>query len=119
MTMTDDECGSTQIDPSSSGGVTSDVRVTVINKSDRVNPEAWIPATYPPEAMAARVEGVVIVEFSVEPDGKVGETRVVRSNPMLDRATLDAVRRWQFTSARRFGSVLRDTQTVAMSFTLR
>ena len=97
----------------------SEVRVTGLNKNDRINPVHWIPATYPPEAMSARVEDVVIVEFKVGVDGKVSDTRVVRSNPLLDDAAVAAVRRWEFKAAQQFGVAAGETQTVAMHFTLK
>jgi TonB family protein len=96
----------------------SEVRVTGINNNDRFNPHDWIPATYPPEAMSAHVEDVVIVEFKVGADGRVSDTRVVRSNPLLDAAAVAAVRRWEFTSALDYGVSTGQTQTVAMHFTL-
>jgi protein TonB len=97
----------------------SEVYVTGINKNDRLNPKEWIPAAYPPEAMAARVEGVVILEFAIAEDGRVSDTRIVRSTPMLDDAAVAAVRQWEFSAARRFATVLRGTQTIAMRFSLR
>ena len=95
-----------------------EVRVTSINKNDRFNPHQRIPATYPPEAVLARVEDVVIVEFTVGADGRVADTRIVRSNPLLDEAALAAVRRWEFCSPECYGASLSETQTVAIHFTL-
>ena len=97
----------------------SAARVTGINKNDRFNPHDWIPATYPPEAVSACVEDVVIVEFRVGVDGRVSDTRVVRSNPLLDQAAVEAVRSWEFDSSTGYGATVGQTQTVAMHFTLR
>jgi len=52
---------------------------------------------YPSIAQSARVQGVVIVEATIGPDGKVSDARVLRSIPLLDQAALDAVRQWVFT----------------------
>ena len=52
---------------------------------------------YPEEARKAGVEGVVIVEASIAPDGTVSAAKVLRSIPMLDQAALDAVRQWLFS----------------------
>ncbi len=41
---------------------------------------------YPPDALAARVAGVVIIEAVIGEDGKVRAARVLRSIPMLDPA---------------------------------
>ena len=48
---------------------------------------------YPPAARWARVEGVVIIEATIGPDGAVTGARVLRSVPLLNRAALDAVSR--------------------------
>ena len=52
---------------------------------------------YPPDAMANKVEGVVILEAVVDAEGAVSDTRVVQSVPALDAAAIDAVRQWKFT----------------------
>lgn len=51
---------------------------------------------YPPEAQQARVQGTVIIEALVDAEGKVAAARVLRSIPLLDAVSLDAVRRWRF-----------------------
>ena len=50
----------------------------------------------PSDALAARVQGVVIIEVRIEPDGRIQHARVLRSIPLLDQAALDAVLQWQF-----------------------
>jgi protein TonB len=52
---------------------------------------------YPADAMAAGVQGVVILELRIESDGTVGDVRVLRSIPLLDQAAIDAARQWVFT----------------------
>ncbi len=52
---------------------------------------------YPPIAQSARVQGVVIIEATIGPNGQVQDARVLRSIPLLDQAALDAVRQWEFT----------------------
>jgi TonB family protein len=54
--------------------------------------------TYPKIAQAARVSGIVIIEATIGPRGRVSEARVTRSVPFLDQAALDAVRRWEFAA---------------------
>ena len=96
----------------------SEVRVTGLNNNDRRNPHDWIPAVYPPEAVSRKVQDVVIVEFEVGADGKVSETRVVRSNPLLDEAAIAAVRRWEFSTSPDYRISTGQKQTIAMHFTL-
>jgi TonB family protein len=96
----------------------SEVRVTGLNNNDRLNPHDWIPADYPPEAVSRKVQDVVIVEFEVGADGRVAETRIVRSNPLLDEAAVAAVRRWEFSTGPDHRISTGQKQTVAMHFTL-
>src|SRR5688500_11236963 len=51
---------------------------------------------YPRIAQQAGVEGIVIVEAVIGADGLVRDARVLRSQPLLDRAALDAVREWRY-----------------------
>ena len=56
-----------------------------------------VKPVYPAIARAANVQGVVIMEARVEPDGSVSEATVIKSIPLLDQAALDAVKQWRFT----------------------
>ena len=56
-----------------------------------------VSPVYPPEALANRVAGVVIVEVTIDGQGKVREARVLKSIPLLDAAAVEAVRQWEFT----------------------
>src|SRR3989337_1810442 len=49
---------------------------------------------YPSIAQSARVQGVVIIEATIGPDGRVPDTKVLRSIPLLDAAAVDAVKQW-------------------------
>jgi protein TonB len=55
------------------------------------------PPIYPPDAQAAGVQGVVILELMIGPDGRVEGTRVLKSVPPLDDAAVAAVKQWVFT----------------------
>jgi protein TonB len=51
---------------------------------------------YPPLARSARVQGVVIVEATVGPDGNVSATRVVRPIAMLNDEAIRVVKGQQY-----------------------
>jgi TonB family protein len=78
-----------------------------------------VRAVYPDVAQKARVQGVVICELLVGPDGRVADARVVRSIPMLDQAALDAVREWEFTPTLLNGTPVPVIMTVTVNFTLQ
>ena len=54
---------------------------------------------YAPMVIASGHRGEVVLEATVDTRGKVGQVRVVRSQPMLTQATIDAVRQWEFDPA--------------------
>jgi protein TonB len=51
---------------------------------------------YPPDALAAGIKGVVILEARIDADGNVETARVIKSIPELDQAAIDAVKQWKF-----------------------
>ena len=74
---------------------------------------------YPPDAMEQKVQGVVILEARIEPDGTVSRTRVLRSIPMLDDAAKEAVGQWKFTPTLLNGQAIPLVMTVTVNFTLQ
>jgi protein TonB len=74
---------------------------------------------YPPVARAARVEGVVILEAVIDAAGNVTSAKVLRGDPLLDQAALDAVQRWQFTPARLNDEAIPVVMTVTVQFRLQ
>jgi TonB family protein len=78
-----------------------------------------VPPVYPPDALAARIEGVVILEVTIDTEGRVYDAKVLRSIPVLDNAALEAVRQWEFTTTEFNG--MRDpvSMTVTVNFTLQ
>lgn len=58
-----------------------------------------IPPVYPDLAREAGVDGTVLVQALVGKDGKVKDTKVVKSIPMLDNAAVSAVKQWVFKPA--------------------
>ncbi len=74
---------------------------------------------YPSIAQSARVQGVVIIEATIGPDGKVKDARVLRSIPLLDQAALEAVRQWEFTPTLLNGVPVPVIMTVTVNFTLQ
>ena len=77
-----------------------------------------VKPVYPPIAQSARVQGVVIIEATIGPNGKVQDARVLRSIPLLDQAALDAVRQWEFTPTLLNGVPVPVIMTVTVQFTL-
>ena len=73
---------------------------------------------YPAIALAARVQGVVIIQATIGVDGQVVDATVLRSVPLLDEAALDAVRQWRYTPTRLNGEPVAVVMTVTVNFQL-
>jgi protein TonB len=78
-----------------------------------------VKPVYPAIAQSARVQGVVIIEATIGPNGAVQEAKVLRSIPLLDASALDAVRQWQFTPTLLNGVPVPVIMTVTVNFTLQ
>jgi TonB family protein len=76
-----------------------------------------VTPVYPPLAKSARVSGVVTIEATIGPDGKVIDAKVVRSVPLLDEAALDAVRQWEYAPTLLNGVPVPVLVTVTINFT--
>jgi protein TonB len=74
---------------------------------------------YPQIAVAAKIEGMVILEATIDESGVVRDVKVLRSIPMLDRAAMDAVKRWRYTPTRLNGVAVPILLTVTVTFSLR
>jgi len=71
---------------------------------------------YPAIAQAARVQGVVIIEATIDTDGAVVDARVLRSVALLDQAALEAVRQWRYMPTRLNGQPVAVVMTVTVRF---
>jgi protein TonB len=78
----------------------------------RVDPE------YPPIAVSALIEGMVILEATVDEKGAVTDTRVLRSHSVLDQAAIEAVQQWRYEPLRLNGKAQPFILTVTVSFSL-
>lgn len=76
-----------------------------------------VQPVYPAIAQSARVGGVVTIEATIGPEGKVMDAMVVRSVPLLDDAALDAVRQWEYTPTLLNGVPVPVLVTVNVNFT--
>lgn len=74
---------------------------------------------YPEEAQARIVRGEVWIEGVIGPDGKVKVAWVTRSIPGLNRAALEAVKKWEFIPACVDDLPAPSTVTLVVKFTLK
>jgi protein TonB len=77
---------------------------------------------YTTAALQARAQGIVAVEAVVNPDGSVGDVRILRSfDPSfgLDAEAVRAVKQWRFRPGSRQGRVVPMIVTIELTFSLR
>ena len=77
-----------------------------------------VAPSYPDIAKQARVQGVVILECTISPQGKVTDVKVLRGIPLLDQAAIDAVRQWVYTPTLLNGVPVPVIMTVTVNFKL-
>jgi len=81
-------------------------------KLKHVNP------AYPDIAKQARVQGVVILECTISPQGKVTDVKVLRGIPLLDSAAIEAVKQWVYSPTLLNGVPVPVIMTVTVNFRL-
>lgn len=80
-----------------------------------------VPPRYPLEARQRKEQGTVVLEVQLSPAGLVEQIEIHRSSgsPRLDKAALDAVRRWRFVPARQGEQAVDAWVLVPITFTLQ
>jgi len=77
---------------------------------------------YTGEAMRAKIQGVVLMEAVVMPDGSIGNVHITRgldSTFGLDQEAIKTVKKWRFSPGTRFGQPVPVLVEIEMTFTLR
>jgi protein TonB len=77
-----------------------------------------VAPVYPEVAKQARVEGVVILEAVISPEGRVTGVKVLRGSPLLDAAAVQAVKSWVYSPTTLNGVAVPVVMTVTVSFKL-
>jgi len=77
--------------------VYADTAITAVGKAP-VKTKDMRPV-YAPMVIASGNKGEVVLEAKIDAAGKVAQLRVIKSQPMLTQAAIDAVRQWEFDPA--------------------
>lgn len=74
------------------------VDVKTINSDTGIPPKQikMVDPVYPEIARQAQVEGVVILEVTIDIYGRVKKVKILRSIPLLDQAAINAVYQWVY-----------------------
>lgn len=73
---------------------------------------------YPPIAVAARMQGTVILQAVISKVGSIENLRVISGSPMLQQSALDAVRQWRYRPYLLNGEPVEVETTINVVFTL-
>ncbi|HST20976.1 MAG TPA: energy transducer TonB [Blastocatellia bacterium] len=73
---------------------------------------------YPPLAKAAKVSGSVVVEVTVDEDGKVIAARAIAGHPLLKDSAVAAARNWKFTPTMLAGTPVKVIGTITFNYNL-
>ncbi len=73
---------------------------------------------YPPTARNMRMTGIVKVELVIDENGKVAKVQNTSGPQMLQRAAMDAVKKWKFKPFTRGGQTTKATGFVNFNFSL-
>jgi protein TonB len=80
------------------------------------------PPAYTAEAMRARLQGIVVLNCVVRPDGRCSDIRVMKSLDMvfgLDQQAIASAREWRFRPGMRMGEPVSVLVTLEIGFTIR
>jgi len=77
-----------------------------------------VTPTYPPSARAARVEGGVVIQVTVDEKGNVISAEALAGPHLLKHAAIDAVRLWKFKPTELQGAPVKTRGTVTIWFNL-
>jgi TonB family protein len=103
------------------GGVAGGVEGAVKAEGDIRPPTLvkMVEPVYPEEARKQGIEGLVILEATVDVNGKVKDVKVLRPVPALNQAAIDAVKQWVYEPKIIDGKPVPIVFTVTVNFKLK
>jgi TonB family protein len=73
---------------------------------------------YPPDARDQRIQGVVILQATIDKEGNVASLQLVSGHPMLAPAAIEAVKQWKYRPYLLNGNPLEVNTQIQVNFTL-
>ena len=77
-----------------------------------------VEPVYPDLAKRARVQGVVLLQVTVDETGNVTDLKIIRGHPLLNQAAVDAVKQWKYSPTLLNGEPVPVIATVTVNFLL-
>jgi TonB family protein len=76
-----------------------------------------VAPVYPPEALAQKLQGAVVLQAVIARDGSVEDLKILRGYFLLGRAAVAAVKQWRFRPYIMDGRPLQTKTTITVNFT--
>jgi protein TonB len=73
---------------------------------------------YPPEAKAARIQGVVKLNATIAKDGTIQHLEVISGHPLLAQSALEAVKQWVYQPTLLNGQPVEVITDIDVNYTL-
>jgi protein TonB len=77
-----------------------------------------VPPVYPQPAKDNHIQGVVVLEATINKDGSVGNLNVITGHPLLIPAAMEAVKQWVYKPILVNGEPADHMTTVIVNFSL-
>ncbi len=77
-----------------------------------------VAPVYPTLAVQTRVQGIVVLECEIDARGRIENVKVLRGNPLLNDAAVEAVRQWVYTPTLLNGVPVPVLMNVTVTFSL-
>lgn len=81
-------------------------------------PDRSVNPVYPPEALALRLEGTVVLSVVIDESGSVQILKTLNGDPILARAAIDAVRQWHYHPYLLNGQPVKREAKITLTFKL-
>jgi TonB family protein len=78
----------------------------------KVNP------TYPPDARDQRIQGVVLLQATIDKEGNVASLQLISGHPLLAPAAIEAVKQWKYRPYLLNGNPVEVNTQIQVNFTL-
>jgi TonB family protein len=76
----------------------------------------FVKPVFPPEALARGEQALVVVELTIDEQGRVVDAKVLHGPDPFDKAALEAVKKWRYKVTKVEGRAVRVRHTISMSF---
>ena len=105
------------------GATSASASGTPMNVAGNVQAAKAIPGSkvapvYPPQARQAKIQGQVVLQAVIAPNGTMQEVKAISGHPMLIQAAIDAVKQWAYEPTVVNGQPVSVATQISVNFTL-